>query len=244
MPIKQIDITFDVRTDSNGKDPDNSSITLRQYHKILWTKHLPDGQLFDLDDKISGVYLSHKSRLGEYELSSDSIIHTYFKWKRTQHIIKQVPKDDMNHFYNLAHTIGGYMIFPGNRINNLPTINQERGTNRKINDRIDLTLECIRRFYINEISPMTDTINRYKEYFKLFSNFKGYCEYFFLQNLVSKDYSKVLFFLPFDNFETYPLPKDLDEYNRYRIGNIDFLSKRNKRIYDYSQNIAQEVYNF
>ena len=240
MPTKLIDVNFDVRADSNGKDPDNSSITLRQYHKLLWSKQLPNGKLFHLDDKKSGVYLYHKSELGEYNLSSDSIIHTYFKWKRTQHIIKQMPKKEMSHFYNLAHTIGGYLIFPGNKINKLPTINQERGTNKKINDRIDLTLECIRRFYNNEISSMSDTIKRYKEYFELFSNFKCYCEYFFLQDLVSKDYSKIDFFLPFDNFETNPLPKDLDEYNIYSVGNIDFLCKRNKRIYDYSQKIEEK----
>ena len=237
MPIKLVDITFDVRTDSNGKDPDNSSITLRQYHKILWSKHLPGGKLFDLDDRTSGVYLYHKSELGEFNLSSDSIIHTYFKWKRTQHIIKQIPNEEMSHFYNLAHTIGGYLVFPRNKINQLPTINQERGTNKKINDRIDLTLECIRRFYVDEMSPMTDTIERYKVYFELFSNFKCYCEYFFLQDLVSEDFSKINFFLPFDNFETNPLPKDLDEYNEYRVANIDFLCRRNKRIDDYSRKL-------
>jgi len=232
-----IDITYDVRTDSNGKDPDNSSLTLRKYHKILWSKYLPNGQLFELNDNKSGVYLYHKSELGEYQLSSDSIIHTYFKWKRTQHIISKIPEEEMKYFYNLAYTIAGFMIFPGNKINNLPTINQERGMNGKINDRIDLTLECIRRFYINEESPMTNTINRYKDYFYLFSNFKGYCEYFLLHDLVSTDYLKVIFFLPFDNFNSFPLPNNLDEYSRYRIGNIDFLNKRNRRIFDYSNNI-------
>jgi hypothetical protein len=40
MPI---DIAFDFRTDSDGKDPDTHSPTLRQYHKRLWSKALPRG---------------------------------------------------------------------------------------------------------------------------------------------------------------------------------------------------------
>jgi hypothetical protein len=235
---KSIDITFDVRSDSNGKDPDSSSSTLRQYHKALWSKPLPCGKLFNLDDNTNGAYLFHKSELDEYYLSSDSIIHTYFKWKRTQHIINQVPPEEMNYFYNLAHTIGGYIIFPSNRINELSTINQERGTNKRINDRIDLTLECIRLFYNDEINPMTDTLIRYKEFFSLFSGFKGYCEFFLLQDIISQDYSEVNFFLPFKKFEINPLPKNLDDYSVYRTKNIDFLRRRNKRINDFSQTIA------
>ena len=31
-----IDITFNVYSDSGGKDPDSHSPTLKKYHKILW----------------------------------------------------------------------------------------------------------------------------------------------------------------------------------------------------------------
>jgi hypothetical protein len=232
-----IDVTFDVRTDSNGKDPDSSSQTLRHYHKLLWSKKLPNGKLFNLDDTRK-IYLYHKSELGEYYLTSDSVIHTYFKWKRTQHIIEQIPTDEMKYFYDLVHTIGGYMIFPGNPINGLRTINQERGINIKINDRIDLTLECIRRYYNNENSPMIDAIARYNDFFTLFTDFKGYCEYFLLQDLVIDNYSKINFFLPFNNFVRNPLPKDLCEYNKYRNSNIEFIHKRNKRIEEYNKEIT------
>ncbi len=87
MEINQIDVTFDVRTDSRGKDPDSASKTLKQYHKLLWSKHLPNGKMFSLDDKRRYCYLYHKSELGEYFLSSDSIVHTYFQWPINQHII-------------------------------------------------------------------------------------------------------------------------------------------------------------
>lgn len=235
MLTNYIDITFDVRIDSKGKDPDSSSKTLKHYHKLLWNKKLPNGKLLQLDDSLNDTYLYHKSEMGEFYLSSDSIIHTYFKWKRTQDIIKQIPENEMRYFYDLAHTIGGFIIFPGNKINGFHTINQERGMNKKINDRIDLTLECIRRYYNNENSPMLDTIKRYSNFFLLFSDFKGYCDFYLLQDLVTDDYSKINFFLPFNDFIVHPLPKDLDEYNVYKKNNIDFLHKRNRRIEEYAK---------
>lgn len=63
-----IDVTFDVRTDSGGKDPDEYSGTLRKYHKILWSNRLPNGKRFDLDDFIDYAYLSHRSELGNFYL--------------------------------------------------------------------------------------------------------------------------------------------------------------------------------
>lgn len=237
MENKQIDVTFDVRTDSIGKDPDSGSKTLKYYHKLLWSKYLPNGEFFDLDDSKANVYLHHKSDLGEYFLSSDSVIHSYSTWVRTKHIISQIPKEEVKYFHDLSYTIGGFLVFPGNRIDGLHTINQERGMNSYINDRIDLTLECIRLYYKNEKSPLFDTINRYNNFFSLFTDFKGYCEYFLMQDLVSDDFSKINFFLPFDCFIKNPLPKDIDEYNDYKKNNIDFLLRRNKRIQEYNKNI-------
>jgi hypothetical protein len=54
--MEMIDITFDFYTDSNGKDPDVHSPTLKKYHKILWSKLLPNGKMFDLrDDKAKRI---------------------------------------------------------------------------------------------------------------------------------------------------------------------------------------------
>ena len=65
-----IDTSFDFRTDASGKDPDAYSPTLRLYHKLLWSKALPSGRLFDLDDTVRRVYLHHSSELGEFFLCS------------------------------------------------------------------------------------------------------------------------------------------------------------------------------
>ena len=43
-----IDITFDFRSDSRGKDPDGFSPTLNAYHKALWSKELPNGEVMEL----------------------------------------------------------------------------------------------------------------------------------------------------------------------------------------------------
>ena len=49
------------------------------------------------------------------------------------------------------------------------TINGERGLNRRIVDRFDLTLECIRRYYLNIDNPLQQTLQRYEKFFQLFS---------------------------------------------------------------------------
>ncbi len=84
------------------------------------------------------------------------------------------------------------------------TINGSRGLNRSIKDRFDLTLECIRRFYINKESPLTETFQRYASFFNLFHDFGGYVDFFLLQDLVDDGYS-VKFFLPFESFNQPPL---------------------------------------
>jgi len=228
-----IDITYDVRTDSNGKDPDSHSKTLRNYHKLLWSKKLPNGKDFFLSDTTEGVYLHHNSDLGEYRLTSDAFVHSYRTWKRTQDLIKLIPIKELEYFNYIGYTIGGLILFPGNPINGLSTMNQERGCNKFINDRMDLTLECIKRYYNNETSPLFETIKRYDKFFQLFDNFKGYCEFFLLQDLTLENYSKINFFLPFNDFEYNVLPKDENEYFEYMKNSIDFLNKRNNRIAEY-----------
>jgi hypothetical protein len=43
-------------------------------------------------------------------------------------------------------------------------MNQARGVSKMIDDRFDLTLECIRRYYKNESSPLFETIKRYSDF--------------------------------------------------------------------------------
>lgn len=60
-----IDITFDFRSDSKGKDPDAYSPTLNAYHRALWSKELPNGGAMDFSQgefrmPLNGGYLVHE----------------------------------------------------------------------------------------------------------------------------------------------------------------------------------------
>lgn len=216
---------YDFRADAGGYDPDAYSPTLKQYHRFLWSKAVPAGGELVLDEK-----LNNTSSLGAFAFSSDSIIHSFSKWQRYQHIIRQVSQEDIESFVHLSYTIGGMLIFPRNRVNGQHTINQARGVNPLICDRFDLTLECIRKYYLNEGSPLFECLCRYRSFFDLFVDFKGYVDFFLLQDMVSKDYSKVQFFHPFEEFIENPLPPTTEAYMMYRDKAMRFVQARNERI--------------
>lgn len=226
-----IDTNFNFYSDSNGGDPDSRSPTLRKYHKILWSKPLPNGNPFELHDNKKGAYLYHKSELGEFFLGSDAITHSYKKHKRKKWLIEQIPTD-VNELFNMGSTIGSYIIYPNNRIDGKHTINQARGVNSLIDDRFDLTLECIRRFYVGERSPLYDTLLRYENFFALFVDFIGYIHFFLLEDLIDEN-NKVKFYLPFDGFKTPPSFSDVSQYLLYKTKVVDFIKARNKRIENY-----------
>jgi len=231
--MEMIDTRFNFYTDAKGGDPDKTSPTLRKYHKILWSKPLPNGKIFELSESKSGVYLYHKSELGEFFLGSDTIFRSYILQKRKQWLIKQIP-DEVDELLNVCCNIAGYIVFPCNKIDGKRTINQARGMNKLIDDRFDLTLECIRRFYSGQKSPLYDALLRYKYFFDLFDDFIGYVDFFLLGDLIDEN-QEIKFYLPFDDFKTYPKFSDKDDYLLYKKGITNFIRQRNKRIEKYIQ---------
>ena len=229
-PIDAIDVTFDFRDDSAGGDPDTDSPTLRRYHQLLWSKPLPNGVHFVLDATTPYAYLHHRSALGESYLASDSVIATFIRWVRMRSIIAQVSKMENDAFTAIAYTIGGMLVFPSNRISGKLTLNGARGLSQKISDRLDLTLECVRRYYRRQPSPLSEAIERYSDFFELFDDFDGYVRFFLLDDLVDADSGQVKFFLPFDTFAAPAGPSDLTTYLQYRRLTIDFIHARNQRI--------------
>jgi hypothetical protein len=228
---RYIDITFDFRSDTpQGKDPDVFSPTLSRYHKLLWSKPLPSGVVLALDVTAPPFYLHHRSEAGEFWLSSDAVMPTFTREGRISHITNQIPVEERDEFNSICYTIGGMMVFPGNRIGGRMTINGARGFHPRIKDRFDLTVECIRRHYGNESSPLRDTLARYADFFGLFDDFRGYVAFFLLQDLVTEDCSAVRFFSPFEDFNTSPLPGSIDAYRAYRQLAVDFIDARNRRI--------------
>lgn len=227
-----IDTDFNFHSDAKGGDPDSTSPTLREYHKILWSKPLPNSKLFELEKK-TGSYLYHKSELGEFFLGSDAITHSYKNQKRKQWLTTQIP-NEVNELFEVGSTIGAYILFPNKQINRKYTINQARGVNRYIDDRFDLTLECIRLFYLGEQSPLYNTLLRYKSFFDLFDNFIGYIYFFLLEDLIDES-NNIQFYLPFDNFQTRPTFSNTDEYLIYKSRVIKFVKSRNARVENYEK---------
>ena len=89
----------------------------------------------------------------------------------------------------------------------------------RIMDRFDLTLECIRRWYQGIESPLQEHIERYASFFQLFMDFRNYCSFFLLEDLVDEDNNTIRFWLPFENFgKVPPVPANLDEYLEYKKG--------------------------
>ena len=184
---------------------------------------------FDLDLKTPRL-LHHKSELGEFFLSSDAIGHSFKYVKKMSHIIDNISPNEIDSFYSILSTIGAYIIFPSRQIERRMTINAARGVNHKIQDRFDLTLECIRLFYLNKNNPLSDTFERYSSFFSLFQDFRGYVNFFLLQDLVDDQYLSVKFWHPFDSFDFSPLPKNIPEYQVYKKNVIEFVTARNKRM--------------
>lgn len=238
-----IDTAFDFTQDSphywdgfwenrNGlgvgsSDPDASSRTLQLYHQALWSKELPCGEKMDLRCGSGPYYLTWK----DFRFGSDSIIVS-FRYERYRDMIEKVrlAVPDYNafveEFIRKSYTIGGMIIFPKHP----GSINQMKGTNPLIADRWDLTLECIRRYYRGESSPLYETLKRDKDFFDLFVDFRGYIDFFFLQDCVSGDYTEVNCWLGDNTFKDSPLPGTVEEYLSWIESQMLFLKKRNDRI--------------
>ena len=255
--MTSIDIKFNMFFDTpEGKDPDECSKTLNSYHQKLWSKKLPNGKMMHLEQGRDGKRLIVKAKEiskqhpeidpKHFIFSSDALGLTFKNWQHLPEIKKvfqnlHLGEHEKN--FKKCCTIGGYTIFPGKRINGL-TINAVKGgfgTNEKICDRIDLTLECIRLFYLNKpdlsekTCPLLGVFKRYKPFFDLFESFQGYVEYFLFQDLVNNDFSEVRFLHPFHGFNK-AYPKNLKEYRAYMKKMIKFIELRNSRILDWATN--------
>jgi len=186
-------------------------------------------------DNVSKRYLVFSGADGEHFLTSDSIANSFSHQSgKIVSIISQIEPVLIEDFRTLNSTIGASILFPGNRIGGQATINAQRGFNHYIADRFDLTLECIRRHYLEIESPLSAVFTRYDSFFKLFRDFQNYVDFFLLNDLVSAEYSEVFFFTGDEPlFGTSPLPKDVPSYLAYRDSSMNFVRLRNQRISDW-----------
>lgn len=234
-----VDITYDLRKDTKSNDPDAESKILKKYHQTLWSKLLPNGIEITLSEPTDYGYLFFNYNDQKFILSSDIIITTYTQWKRCKYYIEKISNNIKIEFDKKAHTVGAFIVYPQNKINGLPTINMERGTNASILDRFDLTLECIRLHYLRDENPLKDVLNRYKFFFDLFGTFKNYCQYFLLDDLVDEDYTNINYFINSKAPFYKPLPSTESEYIEFVKNAMNFINKRNNRIQKYIDSIVQ-----
>lgn len=233
------DTSFDYRTDQPAKsnpDPDRDSPRLRSLHQRLWTKQLNSGVLFAPTvppNRGDGYLIFTDTSGGRHWYGSDAITASYTHWLRPRPLVDAIAglNDEQRACYlNPPYTIGSAMVWPV-RSTDRPTINQARGLRSLIADRMDLTLECIRRHYAGEPeSPLTDVLNAYADFFALFDGFTEFVDFFHFQDLVTRAYDEVLFFLPFDNFKRPGTPATTEEYVTYREATLEFIARRGQRI--------------
>ena len=238
-----IDTSFDFTTDSphfwdgfwqnnygmggGSSDPDIASKTLKNYHQFLWSKTLPNGEMMQLTARTGPDYLTWK----DFRFGSDSIIVS-FRHNKCRDLINAARKALPDYqrfaedFVHRTYTIGGAIIFP----KHVNSMNQRKGCHPLIGDRWDLTLECIRRFYNNEESPLSTTIQSDRSFYELFGDFKGYVDFFFLQDCVTDDYSAVRIWQGKGDFCENPYPTDVEQYLRWIKVQLDFTAQRNRRI--------------
>ena len=218
-------------------DPDRYSPTLRSYHQKLWRQLLPKGDKMELRENPRD-YLIWK----DFRFGADSIVNMYFhrvsvnKHYLTDEIKRYlcdnaneegVKFSDFTSFYKdylkKSYTIGGSIIFPKTN-----SINVARGTSLK--DRFDLTLECIRLYYLGEKSPLFDKLKANKSFFDLFEDFAGYVDFFYLNDLVTDDYSAIKYFNSCTDITKATYPSSAEDWLALYKNQLAFVKNRNNRI--------------
>lgn len=240
------DTTFDYKTDTPATtrpDADKDSQILRAHHELLWSKKLP------LSEKIFAPKVT--TRKDRYLIftdandkkhcyGSDAITSSYTKWVKAKKprsralvdAIAGLTGDQKRLYLSPPYTIGSAMIWPVRKANYW-TMNRARGARLLIADRMDLTLECIRRHYAEEPgSPLADSTTAYKDFFELFGTFKGFVEFFHFEDLITpgSDYQEIEYFLEPNAFTRAGTPATKDEYVEYREKVLAFIKKRSERM--------------
>jgi hypothetical protein len=235
------DVGGDPPAYANGCDADRYSIRLRRSHRDLWSKELPDGNLLTLQPNDGGwldVSSPHSLSSIGTRLSSDTIATPHERYERRgMHLLwGALSAAARTNYKRRFYTIGGFLVFPQRR----DSINVSRGRTASIQDRFDLTLECIRRYYSGEteasVNPLGAVLLADAEFFKLFGQgaegFAAYTTWFHLDGLVVD--GEVRTFDDVDGrswkFTWSPLPTTPETYRQYldKVGR--FVDQRNRSI--------------
>ncbi|MFJ6079317.1 DUF6994 family protein [Pseudarthrobacter sp. NPDC092419] len=252
--MRVFDIAFDYLLDTTppGTDADSNSPRLKADHQLLWTKELGEGQLFELtvseDPKVrrENYLMFEQTPDKSFTVGSDAITNSYTRWVKPKALVEakaELSEEQKSRYLDPPYTIGSAMIWPVRGIH-LPTLNTARGMRQSIADRMDLTLECIRRHYAGEPgSPLADVITNYGDFFELFGTFENFVEFFHFQDLVTPE-GKIAFFLDEDEdtvFTRPGVPATKDEYTRMREASLKFIALRGNRMADWVEENHRDV---
>ena len=238
-----IDAEFNYKADLGNKDPDRYSRKLKEDHKELWSKQLPDKRHLQLMIE-KGKLIGYVDGTPLFDFNPDSCVNGYSRSKKYGSIINEWRnnaeiKEELAKYEQRGYVISESIIFPLKDDNNSSkwTINRARGCLYPIQDRTDLTLECIRRYYEgNEDSPLKSCLVRYSKFFALFGSsregFINYVNFFLLNDLVTDNYSKVVNFTSSLDF-AHPFPETEEEYLKYIKSINSFVANRSARIINY-----------
>ena len=227
------------------KDPDGVNVQLRASHRLLWSKALPGGQVLELSALKWSDYLIVVSLPGGWTVGSDNFAVTHANALPT--LSRGLDRFADAHLCELC-AIGGYIVFPNQRAQQLPTsaneaarrwsVNQARGMERRISDRFDLTLEAIRLFYQGIVqrsqNPIGDVLEAYRWWFDLFGKgadgFLEFADFFFLTPMLDGE-GRVRAFGPLGLAFDRALPKgDEAAYRAYIADQLAFVRRRNELI--------------
>lgn len=234
------DLDFASHYDREG-DPDRDCERLYLWHQALCSRPVDGVGPFEIEVSHDWSYgLMLRSPDGAaFRLGSDAIIPTWstpgWTYRFPPDLVAEIQRD-VDGFLRVASTFGAYVLFPRNGLGQTgPTINQARGVHPQIADRFDLTLECIRRHYLDPAmeSPLANRLNYYSDFFELFGDFDTYLRFFLLDDLVTADRASVRSFLDGEAVTSFPAPAFVvtpSEYTAYRVNSMRFVQARNDRI--------------
>ncbi|WP_404385276.1 hypothetical protein LL946_04710 [Knoellia locipacati] len=241
------DDEFNFETDhprATKPDADSDSPTLRTYHQRLWSKKLRSGAMFVLEApavRREGYLIYADASGDQHWFGSDAITNSYTRWLRPKSLVTSIAaltSEQKARYLHPPYTVGSTMIWPV-RSKDRPTINQARGTRSPIADRMDLTLECVRRHYLGEGgSPLADVLAAYGDFFALFEGFNEFVDFFHFQDLVTPDYESVRFYLPLEDFTRSGLPQSVDEYMTCMEATLSLIQNRQRRMSEWIANQA------
>lgn len=223
-----------------NRDPDRFSGRLYEWHRALWSRSVTGVDPFGLEVVWAGGYTMHltTSDCRVFRLASDGLMQTWsgpgWHWRFQSDLLDEILADRCD-FYRTASTIGGYLLWPLNRPGHTgQSINQTRGTTIAIADRVDLTLECVRRHYLapDAVNPLGECLNRYAAFFELFVDFETYVRFWLLDDLLTPDGGVRSFMTgeAIEEIRPVGVAQSIEEYGRFRAGSIAFVKARNDRI--------------